>query len=191
MARQVQAGVGTPEQHTRAWLQQFVVGLDLCPFARPLLNAANLRIAVCAGREEDHLLQTFLQELDLLQASQERDIATTLLVFPHALADFRDYLAFFDQAQGALVDSGLRELVQLASFHPQYRFQGEDEEAASHFSNRAPYPVIHLLRESMLTRVLADYPHPERIPARNIERLNRLGSARLHRDWLALFEDRG
>jgi hypothetical protein len=180
---------GNPEQHIRAWVQQFVVGLDLCPFARPLRNAGNLRITVCTGSEEDHLLRTFLQELDLLQASQEREIATTLLVFPHALADFEAYLVFFDKAQGLLIDSGLQEWVLRASFHPLYQFQGEDEDAASHFSNRAPYPVIHLLRESMLTRVLADYPHPERIPARNIEKLNRLGSAQLRRNWLALFKD--
>ena len=189
MAREMQARAGNPEQHIRAWLQRFVVGLDLCPFARPLLSAANLRVSVCAGSEQDHLLRTFLQELDMLQASREREIATTLLVFPDALADFAQYLAFFDQAQGLLIDSGLQELVQLASFHPRYQFRGEDEEAASHFSNRAPYPVIHLLRESMLTRVLADYPHPERIPARNIEKLNQLGSEQLRRDWLALFRD--
>ena len=98
----------------------------------------------------------FLQELDLLQRSTEQDIATTLLAFPHALHDFADYLWFLDDAQELLQEAGLEGVVQLASFHPQYRFAGEAPDAASHYSNRAPYPLIHLLREDMLSRVLED-----------------------------------
>jgi hypothetical protein len=169
------------KRHVQDWLCEFVVGLNLCPFARPLLGEPCLRIAVCEESAEAALHAAFLGELDLLQASPEQQIATTLLVFPHALRDFDAYLEFFDSAQELLVDAGLEGLVQLASFHPQYRFAGEPADAASHYSNRSPYPIIHLLREEMLSRVLEDFVGPERIPERNIEALNAIGAAELER----------
>jgi hypothetical protein len=179
---------GLAESHIRAWLKEFVVGLNLCPFARPLLGADNLRIAVCEETAPDLLLRAYLVELDLLQNSSEQEIATTLLAFPHALADFQDYLQFLDLAQDLLTESGLEGLVQLASFHPQYLFEGEQESAASHYSNRAPYPLIHLLREDMLSRVLDDYTDPDQIPDRNIETLDGIGAEELERRWISIFE---
>ena len=178
---------GHAERHIRLWLDDFVVGLNLCPFARPLLNASNLRIEVCEASDAAALRSAFLQELNLLQRSTEQDIATTLLAFPHALRDFADYLWFLDDAQALLLEAGLQGLVQLASFHPQYRFAGEASDAASHYSNRAPYPLIHVLRENMLTRALEDFTNPERIPERNIETLNSIGVEELERRWRAIF----
>ena len=175
------------EHHVRRWLHDFVVGLNLCPFARPLLGAPNLRIAVCEESQMAGLRRVLLQELDLLQSSTEQDVATTLVVFPRALQPFEDYLQFVDEAQDLLVESGLDGIVQLASFHPQYRFAGEAPEAASHFSNRAPYPLIHLLRESMVSRALEDFADPEQIPNRNIEALSAIGVDELERRWQALF----
>ena len=174
---------GRAERHIRRWLEDFVVGLNLCPFARPLLGAPNLRIAICEGVDAADLHRTFLQELDLLQRSTEQDIATTLLAFPNALHEFEDYLDFLDDAQHLLVEAGLEGVVQLASFHPQYRFAGEAPEAASHYSNRAPFPLIHLLREYMVTRALTDFADPHLIPDRNIERLNSIGVEELERRW--------
>jgi hypothetical protein len=179
--------VSIAQRHIRAWLDEFVVGLNLCPFARPLLDAANLRIAICEDSDPEALRRAFLLELDLLQGSTEREIATTLLAFPHALTDFDDYLAFLDRAQQLLVESGLEGLVQLASFHPRYRFEGEEESAASHYSNRAPYPLIHLLREDMLSRVLDEFTDPDKIPERNIETLGAIGAEELERRWQAIF----
>ena len=178
---------GTTERHIRAWLDDFVVGLNLCPFARPLLGAANLRIAICEETEPASLRRAFLRELDLLQGSTEQEIATTLLAFPCALEEFEDYLQFLYLAQDLLVDSGLEGLVQLASFHPRYRFEGEADGAASHYSNRAPYPLIHLLREDMLSRVLEDFADPDQIPDKNIETLSDLGVEELERRWQAIF----
>jgi hypothetical protein len=174
------------ERHIRRWLDEFVVGLNLCPFARPLLGAPSLRIAVCEETDVPALRMTFLQELDLLQRSTEQQIATTLLAFPCALHDFNDYLEFLDDAQELLYESGLEGLVQLASFHPDYCFAGEAPDAASHYSNRAPYPLVHLLREDMMTRVLEEFPEPERIPERNIETLTDIGVDELKRRWRAL-----
>ena len=179
---------GLAESHIRAWLKEFVIGLNLCPFARPLLGADNLRIAVCEETAPVLLRRAYLLELDLLQNSTEQEIATSLLAFPHALGDFQDYLQFLDQAQDLLVESGLEGLVQLASFHPQYLFEGEQESAASHYSNRAPYPLIHLLREDMLSRVLEDFADPDKIPDRNIQTLDDIGVEELERRWQHIFE---
>ena len=133
------------------------------------------------------MLRAFLSELDLLQSRAESELATSLLVFPNALASFDDYLLFLDQAQSLLVDAGLEGLVQLASFHPDYCFDGEDPDGPSHFSNRSPYPIIHLLREDMLSRVLGDNPDAELIPQRNIQTLEQLGRQELERRWRGLF----
>lgn len=178
---------GHAERHIRLWLDEFVVGLNLCPFARPLLGAPNLRIAVCDASDAAALRNSFLCELELLQRSIEQDIATTLLAFPHALRDFADYLWFLDDAQELLLEAGLEGVVQLASFHPQYRFAGEAPDAASHYSNRAPYPLLHLLREDMLTRALADGADPHLIPDRNIATLNAIGVEELERRWQEIF----
>jgi uncharacterized protein len=179
------------KQHVQDWLREFVIGLNLCPFARPLLGEPCLRIAVCEGTKEAALRTAFLSELDLLITSPEQQIATTLLVFPHALRGFDTYLDFFASAQALLVDAGLEGIVQIASFHPHYRFAGEPPDAASHFSNRSPYPIIHLLREEMLSRVLEDFAGPERIPERNIAALDAIGAAELERRCQAILSRQG
>jgi hypothetical protein len=160
-----------------------VVGLDLCPFARPVVQGSGLRIAVCAAddSEEGLLLmqEQLLEELDRLQSSSAEEIATTLLAFTDGLARFDDYLGFLDQANALLEAAGLEGVIQLASFHPDYQFAGEPPDAASHYSNRSPLPVIHLLREDMLERALAAWPEPEKIPQTNIARLNAMGREEL------------
>ena len=187
----MESGAGEPaaqaEAHIRTWLADCVVGLNLCPFARPLLGAARLRIAICGETRPQALRQAFLQELDLLQRSAEEDIATTLLAFPAALGDFHDYLDFLDEAQALLAEAGLEGVVQLASFHPRYLFAGEAVDAPGHYSNRSPYPLVHLLREEMLSRVLADGADPDQIPARNIATLEAIGVAGLERRWRDMF----
>ncbi len=170
------------------WLESFVVGLNLCPFAKPLLRADNLRITVCSESDARGRSHALLHELNELQGSSEEQIATTLLVFTAGLDEFEQFLDFVATAQELLVSAGLEGLIQLASFHPRYQFAGEPAEAASHFSNRAPYPVIHLLRESMLTRVLDAYDQPELIPENNIHTLNSLGSEVLRARYTQLFD---
>tara|TARA_R110001592_G_scaffold363043_1_gene679631 strand:+ start:119831 stop:120409 length:579 start_codon:yes stop_codon:yes gene_type:complete len=171
----------------RVWLAEIVVGLNLCPFARPLLAADNLRIEICHLTSTEALRNAFLGELDLLQRSSEEDIATTLLVFPMALGNFQDYLDFLDDAQALLAETGLEGVVQLASFHPDYQFAGEPAAGPGHYSNRSPYPVLHLLREDMLSRVLADGADPDEIPQRNIATLEAIGTEQLQRRWHELF----
>ena len=177
----------TVEGRIRAWLAEFVVGLNLCPFARPLLGADNLRIAISNETEPGGLRRDLLQELDLLQRSTEAQIATTLLAFTAALGEFDDYLDFLGEAQDLLVEAGLEGVVQLASFHPHYLFAGEAADGASHYSNRSPYPLVHLLREDMLTRILADGADPDEIPARNIATLEGIGVDGLAQRWRDIF----
>ena len=175
------------ERAVRAWIDSFVVDLDLCPFAKPTLSEGKLRIAVYMSVEPEELLRCFLTELDYLQNTPEQELVTTLLVCPEALANFDDYLDFIADAEQLLVDAGLEGMVQLASFHPKYLFEGEPEKGASHFSNRAPYPIVHLLREDTLERVLREYPTPENIPVRNQRTLAELGVDDLKARWQALF----
>ena len=161
----------------RAWIERFVVDLNLCPFARPVVSTDALRIVACESASPEAIATLLITEFDLLSQSSESDIATSVLVFPKGLEDFDDYLGFLDDAQTLLEELGLGGEIQIASFHPDYRFEGEPVDAVSHFTNRAPYPLIHLLRETLVTNALDAYPNPERIPERNIQTLERLGLA--------------
>ena len=161
----------------RAWIERFVVDLNLCPFARPVVSTDALRIVACESASPEAIATLLITEFDLLSQSSESDIATSVLVFPEVLEDFDDYLGFLDDAQTLLEEMGLGGEIQIASFHPDYRFEGEPVDAVSHFTNRAPYPLIHLLRETLVTNALDAYPNPERIPERNIQTLERLGLA--------------
>ena len=165
----------------RAWIECFVVDLNFCPFARPVVSSDALRIVACESASPEAITTLLITELNLLSQSSESDIATSVLVLPEGLEEFDDYLGFLDDAQTVLEEMGLEGEIQLASFHPDYRFEGEPVDAVSHFTNRAPYPLIHLLRETMVTSALENYLNPERIPERNIQTLERLGLAGIER----------
>jgi hypothetical protein len=173
----------TPAEHVdrrvRAWLEQFVVGLNVCPFARPMVSSEALRIVVCDATQYQDVAPTFMNELDLIQRSSESMVATTLLAIPFALCDFEEYLDFIDDAESLLEKVGLNGVIQLASFHPDYQFEGEPMESAGHYTNRAPFPLIHFLREEMVTRALDQFPNPEQIPQHNIQTLEAMGVAQI------------
>lgn len=187
MTDAVAADVARVKAATRAWCEQFVVGLTLCPFARAPMESGTVRVEVCTARQPEHLRRAFLSELDLLQGTPESSLATTLLVFSDALQSFDDYLDFVADAESLLEGAGLAGLVQVASFHPDYQFFGDRFDAPGQFSNRSPFPVIHLLRENMITRAVASYPAPEAIPENNIRLLEALGTEELKCRWEALF----
>ena len=168
------------ERKTLEWVRTFVVGLSLCPFARPLIASDALRLIVCEATEDEYVAAALLYEIELIQKASEEEVATTLIVFANVLTRFDSYLAFLDGANQLLEEMELLGVLQLASFHPDYRFAGEPEDAASHYTNRAPFPMIHLLREDMVTRALETFPNPEQIPERNIQTLEALGRERLH-----------
>ena len=160
---------------THQWLETMVVGLNLCPFARPVLVEDTLHYAVCEDSEFEQLAAFFLEQLELIQLAGETEIATSLLVMPNGVADFYDYLDLVAECEYLLKRAGLSGRFQLASFHPGYLFDGVDADDVSHWSNRSPYPMLHIIREDQISRVLANFGDPELIPERNIALLRKLG----------------
>lgn len=156
------------------WLQRLVVDLNLCPFAKREWVKNRVRCVVSEAQTEDQLLAALQCELERLE--RDSSIETTLLIHPQVLQDFGDYNQFLDVADGLLTDRQLDGVYQIASFHPDYQFAGTVPDAAENYSNRSPYPLLHLLREDSLERAIASYPDVDGIPARNIARLNRLGT---------------
>jgi len=167
------------EALTRQWVETMVVGLNLCPFAAPVVKKDTLRYAVTEGQSEEDLAHAFLSELEKIQKANEVDIATSLVIMPKALADFYDYLDMLAVFENLLKASGLEGTFQLASFHPNYQFAGVAAEDLSHWTNRSPFPMVHIIREGQMERVLAHYADPDAIPERNINLLRELGREEL------------
>ncbi|WP_299930528.1 DUF1415 domain-containing protein, partial [uncultured Pelagimonas sp.] len=161
--------------NTRRWLEEMVVGLNLCPFSSSVIARDQVFYAVCDATDDAQLKLFFVAELQRLLGTNENDIATSLLMFTKGLGDFGDYLDLLEWFEQLLDQAELTEHVQLASFHPQYQFEGVDADDLSHFTNRSPYPTIHLLRQDQMTKVLAHVSDPEKIYIDNIKTLNKLG----------------
>ena len=167
-----------PEQAiavTRAWLRDVVVALNLCPFAAAPLRRNTIRYRVSMARDPQALLQDLLEELIRLDRADPATVSTTLLILPYTLGDFADYNDFLDLADAALRAANLEGAVQIASFHPDYRFADSAPDALANYTNRSPYPLLHLLREDEVERAVALHPDTERIPRDNIRRLEELG----------------
>lgn len=162
-------------KNTRRWLEHMVVGLNLCPFSSSVIARDQVHYAICDATTDTHLKQFFMTELQRLLVTNENDIATSLLMFTQGLEEFDDYLDLLNWFQQLLEQAELTEDVQLASFHPQYQFDGVAPDDLSNFTNRAPYPTIHLLRQDQMTKTLAHVSNPEKIYLDNIETLNKLG----------------
>jgi hypothetical protein len=162
-------------EHTRRWISSLVIGLNLCPFARRVFETDKIRYTVSEARDEVTLLENLRSELKMLASSPISTIETTLLIHPHVLVNFLDYNDFLDSGERLLASLGLRKTVQLASFHPDYLFAGTDPEAVENFTNRSPYPMLHLLREASISAVATDVDELLIIPKRNIETLTALG----------------
>lgn len=154
------------EWATRQWLEEVVIGLNLCPFARREYEGGRIRFAVCGEQNPEDLLLEFAKELERLE--REPQLETSLLIFPNALADFFDFLELLDMAQAWLDAQGLEGVYQLASFHPRYQFDGTAPNETSNYTNRSPYPMLHLLREASVEKAVAAHPDTSAIPVRNI-----------------------
>ena len=151
-----------------------VVGLNLCPFSINVIAQDQVYYAICDATTDTQLKQFYVNELKRLLTADENDVATSLLMFTQGVELFEDYLDLLDWFQQLLEQSGLTEHVQLASFHPQYQFEGAAADDLSHFTNRSPYPTIHLLRQSQMTLALSHVVDPEKIYMNNIKTLNKL-----------------
>jgi hypothetical protein len=161
----------------RRWVEELVVGLNLCPFAGHELLRNRVRFFVTEAATEEQLLAALETELTLL--NDDASVETTLLIHPDVLKDFLDYNQFLDAAERLLVHLELEGVYQVASFHPDYQFAGTAVDDAENFTNRSPYPLLHILREESLALRIAAYPDVEQIPVRNIEQMKRLGREKL------------
>lgn len=169
-------------EDTRHWLEAAVIGLDLCPFAKGAHAKGRIRWVESAAHEPSALLADLVHELQHLAAADPKAVETTLLVHPLVLGDFLEFNDFLDIADAALAELGLEGTLQIASFHPQYRFADADADDIANHTNRSPHPTLHLLRESSIERALASVPDAADIYERNIRTLRRLGLA----GWQAL-----
>ena len=161
--------------HTRAWVDRVVIGLNLCPFAKAPQAKGRIRYVHTAAETPQALLQTLQTELRDLAAAPMEQVETTLIIHPQVLTDFAHYNAFLDQAEAAVEALGLRGVLQIASFHPQYRFAGTRPADVSNATNRSPYPMLHLIREASIDRAVAAFPQAEAIYQTNIATMRRLG----------------
>ena len=169
---------------TRRWIEKAVIGLRLCPFAAAPFVRDQIRYRVSAQRSADGLAQELAQELVHLHAADPQLCETSLLIHPHVLTDFADYNQFLGEAEAAIAALRLRGELQIASFHPDYQFAGSAPDDVENFSNRSPYPMLHLLRETSVARAVSGYSAVDEIGERNMATLRALG-AKGWRDLLA------
>ncbi len=174
-------------QRTLAWFEKAVIGLNLCPFAKAVHHKGQIRWVKSGAQTDQQLLQTLQSEMQHLCASDADSIDTTVIVHPLWLQDFGDFNAFMDLAEALLETLELDGVLQIASFHPQYQFAGTRRDDITNFSNRSPYPTLHLLREDSVSRAVDKHPETADIYRNNQRRLRQLGQA----GWQALFEDDG
>jgi hypothetical protein len=160
----------------RQWVETLVVGMNLCPFAKREMVNNRVRFATTTSTTEEQLLMALQAELELLNT--DPSVETTLLIHPGVLQDFYDYNRFLGYADSLLVEMGLEGIYQIASFHPDYQFDGTKPDDAENYTNRSPHPMLHLIREASLERVIADY-QVDQIPVRNIAIMNGLGQDKL------------
>jgi uncharacterized protein len=167
---------------TRRWLERAVVGLNLCPFAKAVLVKGQVHFAVTGADDAQGVLEAFGRELDELSARPARERDTTLLVIPRGFEDFLDFNGIVARAERLVRKRGLEGTIQVASFHPRFVFAGTDEDDITNYTNRSPYPTLHLLREESIDRAVAAFPDAATIYEANIEALRRLGPE----GWAAL-----
>jgi len=159
---------------TKEWLEKTVIGLNLCPFAKAVHAAGQIRYVVSPATTVDALTGALAEEMIGLHEADPAKIDTTLLIHPGVLSDFFEFNDFLNVADQLLEKLGLVGKLQVASFHPRYQFDGTSEDDPTNRTNRSPYPTLHLLREDSVERAVEGYPDAEGIPERNMETMRRL-----------------
>ena len=171
---------------TKTWIETVVIGLNLCPFARRPFDGGTIRYAVSEATDTATLKDDFIRELQLLTETPMTEVETTLLIHPNVLHDFADYNDFLGVADDGIEQLGLRGIVQVASFHPQYQFAGTLPNAMENYTNRSPYPMLHLLREESISRVANDREFLDSIPKRNIATMRALDQKQFLKRWQSI-----
>ncbi len=170
------------EQHTRHWLERAVIGLNLCPFAKAVHVKGQIHYTVSSAPRAGEVIQDLIDELEALASISAATRNTTLLIVPDCFPDFLDFNDFLDVADEVLCELELDGILQVASFHPQYQFADTAPDDVTNFTNRAPYPTLHLLREDSVAEAVAAFPEASQIFEQNMETLEKLGAD----GWAAL-----
>jgi len=165
--------------HTQSWLKDIIIAHNICPFAKREFDKGSIHYELIDSSKIEEQLQALISNCKALDSNEE--IETSLLIFPHGLNSFDDYLDFLALANALMEKQGYEGVYQLASFQPNYCFEGVTEDDASNYTNRSPYPTLHLIREVSLEKVLESYPNPEKIPERNIEYTRELGIEKMQK----------
>lgn len=174
------------KQITADWLEHFVIGLELCPFAQKPFSTDKIIYRVEHTTEVDALMETLLTELLMLHQTPASEVSTTLIIHPNVLTDFLDYNDFLHIANDILKRVDMEGILQIASFHPQYRFANTAADAITNYTNRSPFPMLHLIREEEVEQAIAHYPNITEVPTRNMDKLTQLGIEgwnRLSQQW--------
>lgn len=162
---------------TQTWLKTIIIDYSLCPFAKRELDRGSIYFSVNHKTDMERCLLDLLSEFERLNT--DGSIETSLLIYAEAFKDFDDYLDFLELAEAVLSDQDYEGIYQLASFHPDYRFEGAPKDDPANYTNRSPYPMVHILRETSLEKAIDSYPNPEQIPERNIDLMRELGIAKV------------
>lgn len=172
---------------TQVWLERAVIGLNLCPFAKAVHVKKQIRYVVSSAITPEDLLKELINEFELLAETSSEKIDTTLLIHPYVFTDFLDYNDFLDVADAALDELDLADELQVASMHPQYQFANTQPDDMENYTNRSPYPTLHLLRESSVDKAVAAFPEADQIFEKNITTMKQLG----HEGWNKLWQPDG
>lgn len=165
--------------NTRRWVNEFVIRLNICPFARQVEESGRIRYAVKEGSADEQLFEDLISELNRLIESPREEIETTILICPNAHSDFLDFNDFIVASTQRLQELGFEGVIQIVGFHPKFQFSKTKLDAAENYTNRSPYPVIHILREVSITEVAGNLELMDLIPNRNTEILRQMGNAKL------------
>jgi hypothetical protein len=160
---------------TKNWVEKIVIGLNFCPFAKPVFTKNQIKFVLSEAKNPNELTKDFLEELNFLTGIEGDDTETTILVHPFVLEDFGHYLDYVDYANDLVYQAGLEGRLQIASFHPNYQFDNTDPTDIENYTNRSPFPMLHILREDTLEKAIKTYPNVEDIPTNNIKKLKEIG----------------
>lgn len=168
---------------TKLWLEKAVIGLNLCPFAKGVHIKDQIRYFVSHATTPEELIKDLIAELEVLAEANPEKVDTTLLIHPFVMQDFLDYNDFLEVADATLEELDLDGILQVASFHPQYQFEDAASDDIDNYTNRSPFPTLHLLREESIDKVVEAFPEAEQIYEKNMQTLRALG----HEGWKKLF----
>jgi hypothetical protein len=178
-----------PASITQLWVLDFVIGFNLCPFARKPFNKNQIRFQTCTETDPELILMKFWEEVELLEQTAKAEISNTLFILPNVNWTFEEFLDVYYIAEELLELHGRSEEVQLAGFHPEFKFEETEENEPVNYVNRSPYPMIHLLRIDEVADAIESHPDTERIPAVNKAFLDDLGIEEIKKRFQLVFRE--